>query len=658
MTQWRPASASRGEPAGTAVRTVDGFPVVFQYDQPVPSFDVRADVPGERDYLDLDGRWRFAFDPGDAGTSDGWMLAGFDDGRWQVVEVPLPWDLHDTAGFGSYDGSGYGTGTAFRDGYAWYRVGFGAPGTWSGRFVKVCFLGVSYAASVYLNGTLAGEHEGGHTPFALDVSAALRPGAANLLAVRVYRRPWYRPEPTGPAAISCDTELPHKPVDYWPYAGLTRGVFIEATEQVTVSKLITSARHGRLAAAAVVFNHGAGPARRRLILDPGADTGGVPVSRDVALAPGEAGVVRADLPIPAARPWSPADPRLYRLTARLDDDGPGAGDAAGTAPSANRTAADSLAVRYGMRVVEVAGGRLCLNGEPVFLKGLNWHEETPERGRSMRRQDYDQILDTAADLGVNFLRSCGYTRHPDFYRAADERGLLVCDETDNFWVESGQQRIQGRYGLSAALVAAMVWNQVNHPSVILWSLHNESETKDRDVYRTWISQLRATAAGLDPQHRPVTWASSTSWDPAFDLADVIGFNEYFGYFYGRDEDLGRTLDTVRRQYPNSPILITENGSYAHLGQHGSLAETGTEEWQADKLRRHWEQVAARAGHLAGYTYWLLRDYKQRMHYNHDLNGISAMGLTTFDGHRRTAYATFRDCGIPSGQKRPRRWRIH
>ena len=58
-----------------------------------------------------------------------------------------------------------------------------------------------------------------------------------------------------------------------------------------------------------------------------------------------------------------------------------------------------------MRAVEVAGARLCLNGEPVFLKGLNWHEETAERGRSMRRQDYDQILDIAADLGANFLRS-------------------------------------------------------------------------------------------------------------------------------------------------------------------------------------------------------------------------------------------------------------
>jgi beta-glucuronidase len=629
MTHWRAVSGGEREPAGTAIRTMDGVPVVFQYGQPIPSFEVRRDIPETRDYLDLDGRWRFAFDPEDIGTRDGWMRAGFDASHWQAVGVPGPWDLYDTAGFGSYDGSGYGTGTAFQDGYAWYRVGFDAPSSWAGRFVKICFLGVNYAASVYLNGALLAEHEGGHTPFAVDATSRLQPGAANLLAVRVYRRPWYEPGPGGPEAISCRTELPHKPVDYWPYAGLTREVFIEATTQVTVSKLLTSARAGRLAATAIVFNHGASPARGRLILDPGPGTGGAPVGRELTLAPGEVRAVRADLPIPGARPWSPADPRLYRLTARLQAD-----DAAG----------DDLAVRYGMRSVEVAGGQFRLNGEPLFLKGLNWHEESPERGRTMPRPAYGRLLNTAVDLGANFLRNCGYTRHPDFYRAADEHGLLVCDETDNFWVDAGQQQLQNRYGLSAALVAAMVWNQVNHPCVALWSLQNESDTSDPAHYRGWIARLR-DAARIDPQQRPVTWASSTSEDPAFDLADVIGFNEYFGYFYGRDADLGPTLDAVHRQYPDAPILITENGSYANPGRHGRPAETGTEEWQAGQLRQHWRQVAARVGYMAGYTYWLLADYKQRMTYNHHLNGISAMGLLTFDGHPRVAYAAFRDSKI-------------
>ena len=415
---------------------------------------------------------------------------------------------------------------------------------------------------------------------------------------------------------------------------------------------------------------GPSPPVARLVLDPGAGTGGTPFSLDLDLAPGDVRVVSAEVPLPDAAPWSPADPRLYRLAAHLEanhaspdatntPDRTNVPDRTNTPDGTNaisRAADDGLAVRYGMRSVEVADGRLRLNGEPIFLKGLNWHEETPDRGRAMRGQDYAEILDIACDLGANFLRNCGYTRHPDFYDAADERGMLVCDETDNFWVETAQQRVQCGYGLSAALVTTMVWNQINHPSVVLWSLHNESQTTDRAVYRRWISQLRGAATGIDPQQRPVTWASATSWDPAFDLADVIGFNEYFGYFYGDDADLGRTLDAVHRQYPASPILITENGSYADPGRHGSPAETGTEEWQADKLRRHWRQVAARAGDVAGYTYWLLRDYKQRMNYSHHLNGISAMGLMTFDGRHRAAYSAFRGAEIHPGPHcaRPRK----
>src|SRR5260370_42183642 len=86
--------------------------------------------PGEREYLALDGRLRFAFDPTGLGTKRGWMSAGFDDAGWRAAPVPLPWDLYDTAGFGGYDGGRYGTGTAFRDGYAWYRTRFHVPATW------------------------------------------------------------------------------------------------------------------------------------------------------------------------------------------------------------------------------------------------------------------------------------------------------------------------------------------------------------------------------------------------------------------------------------------------------------------------------------------------------------------------------------------------
>src|SRR5699024_3681556 len=145
---------------------------------------------------------------------------------------------------------------------------------------------------------------------------------------------------------------------------------------------------------------------------------------------------------------------------------------------------------------------------------------------------------------------------------------------------------------------------------------------------------------LDLQQRPVTWASSTTHDPAFDIADVIGFNEYFGYFYGSNEDLGPAIDTVHANYPDKPILITENGSWSYLGLRGSEQEEGTEDWQAANLASHWEQATARP-YVAGYTHWVLKDYKQRNGYNEEYNGISVMGLPGWDsGTRRLAYDVY------------------
>ncbi|MEU4385034.1 glycoside hydrolase family 2 TIM barrel-domain containing protein [Promicromonospora sp. NPDC023805] len=225
----------------------------------------------------------------------------------------------------------------------------------------------------------------------------------------------------------------------------------------------------------------------------------------------------------------------------------------------------------------------------------------------------------------------------------------MMDDTDNMWLNTDQQRLQTEsYGLSRAMAATTAWNQHNHPSVILWGLQNESEIDPggAPVYRAWLQDMKDAITAVDLQDRPVTWASSTTNDPAFELADVIGFNEYFGYFYGDNEDLGPAIDGVHSRHPDKPILITENGSWSYLGRRGSTEEAGTEDWQAANLDSHWRQASARP-FVAGYTHWVLKDYKQRLGYNMDLNGISVMGLLGWDSEtRRLAYDVYRDAQLP------------
>ncbi|MBB6734651.1 beta galactosidase jelly roll domain-containing protein [Cohnella sp. CBP 2801] len=634
------------EPMDTVVKPIDGINVVYQYGKPVPAFDTWDSPEAARDYLSLDGMWKFAFDPQDQGLADGWQEQNFDDSSWASEKVPGSWDLYDTPGFGTYDGSRFGEGSAFRDGYAWYRTHLKPDANWKNRFVKLNFLGAGYKTWVYVNGEFVGAHEGGNTPFSLDVGDRLQPGKDNVIAVRVYRRPSFDTY-TGPnpKPIRSQTELPPGPVDYWPYAGITRSVYLEASSQVTVSKLLTVAKDHRLRLAAVLYNHGEKEESRLVAADPGEGTGGGIQNREVTIGPGEAKVVSFDLPIPEAQPWDTATPNVYEASVALYK-----GNGEGQLQNGHGSVDDRLSVRYGMRTIEAANGKLMLNGRQIFLKGVNWHEETAASGRSMTKEEYDAELGLVTDLKANFIRNSVYNRHPYVYEYADKHGLLVMDDLDNMWVDTASIQTQTEtYGLSRALALTMAWNQANDPSVILWSLQNESTIgSDPTAYRNWLADMKQAVKSVDLQNRPVTWASSSSWDPAFDLADVIGFNEYFGYFYMKDSDLGPTLDAVHRQYPDKPILITENGTWSIYGTHGSADTAGTEEWQANKFKLHWDQAVARKDFMAGYTFWNLKDYKERDNYNQSLNGISGMGLVTFDNEaRRLVYYDFRDAVNPN-----------
>ncbi len=638
------------EPANTLIERVDGTGVVFQYGEVVPSFDGWAHHEPTREYRILDGDWRFRFDPHDEGLAAGWQSPGADVSAWDTIAVPSSWDLKDNpTPWGSYDGSNFGTGTAFNDGYAWYRTTTHIPGTWAGREVRLNFLAVNYRADVWVNGRYAGAHEGGHTPFALPVRDVLRPGQDATIVVRVHRRADFTDYKAGTGPVSDPLAVPYRPIDYWPYAVITRSVWLEAVPTVNIPKVLVATRDGRLDARVVVANRSAQPFIGHVVVRPGSGSGGAPVSVPVSVAAGRVAVAHADIAIPDAPAWSPDAPNLLTATAELRQ-GP---------PVSQGPVVDQLSTTYGVRTVGVDGSALTVNGKPVFLKGVNWHEETAAHGRSMTVQEYNHELGHLLDLGANFMRNSVYNRHPYVYEWADRHGVFVMDDIDNMWLNTDQERVQTEsYGLSRALAATMAWNQHNRPSVILWGLQNESEIDNfvnepgtdpnrAPVYRAWLQDLKNAVKAVDIEDRPVTWASWTSWDPASDIADVIGVNEYWGFFYGDNSGLGPMLDKMHEMFPDKPILITENGSYSDLGVHGAETEKGTEEWHAANFRAHWDQATARSDYMAGYTFWVLKDYKERLGYNMNYNGISVMGLLGFDSTtRRVVYDAFKQAQNP------------
>ncbi|WP_020574456.1 glycoside hydrolase family 2 protein [Actinopolymorpha alba] len=624
------------EPSGTQVTEIDGTNVVFAYGVVMPSFEGWSRREPFRRYISLDRRWRFRYDPDNSGSDAGWQRADLDDSAWGTIDVPSSWDLKDNDGWGGYDGADFGKGGALKDGYAWFRTSVNIPASWRGKHIRLAFLAASYSADVWVDGQWVGKHEGGHTAFALPVTEAVRPGRSVTIAVRVYRRASFTNYDGTGERVSDDYALPPGVVDYWPYAGLIRSVWLEAVPLVTVTKLLLDARNGVLDARAVVENHSSEDFNGSVLLDPGRESRGTPVSVPVAVLAGGVAVASARLPIPRAPRWSVERPNVLTARAVLRGSNP-------------PPELDTLGSTYGVRSIEVKGTQLLLDGEPVFLKGYNWHEESDLSGRSMTIEEYEHELGHAKSLGANFLRNCVYNRHPYVYDWADRHGVLLMDEWDTMWVGTISQKLQTEtYGLSRALALATAWNNHNHPSVFLWGLQNEStiDAGSAPVYRAWLADMKDAVKSVDLSRRPVSWASYSSWDPAFDLADVVGFNEYFGYFYGKNEDLGPTLDAVHRNHPDKPIIITENGTWSYLGHHGSPTEGGTEEWQAANFTSHWEQVTARP-FVAGYAFWLLKDYKQRAGYNQSLNGISTMGLLGWDSDTtRVVFDTFRAAEPP------------
>lgn len=616
------------EPSSTHVVDIDGLGVAFAYGQVIPSFDGWARQEQTRCYQYFGDDWRFSFDPDAVGEGEDWASTDFDDSTWSNIAVPSTWDLLDTPGFADLDGGTFGQGTAFVDGFGWYRRRVRLDHSWEGRVLRLCFLGVGHSADVWFDGEHLGKHEGANGPFALTLPESAVTDQEHVLAVRVYRRASYPDYTTNATPIYDDRAVPCKPVDYWPYAGITRPVWLEGVSPVSIAKLLVKATTDGITLHAIIENRSNALWHGRLTID---GRGWRPTPLTVPAHSAVAITVQR-----SARdlsPWSPGNPALHELRAELH-------------ARREQTAVDSLTTTFGVRDIRIEGAQLLVSNDPVFAKGMNWHEESAGSGRAMTAEEIRTELHHLLDLGVGILRNSVYGRHPAVYDWADEHGILVMDDLETMWLETAQQKLQTEtYGLTAAMATTMAWTQHNHPCVVLWGLQNESEI-DEDgapIYRAWISQMKDAVRAVDLHSRPVTWASSTSADPAFDLADVIGFNEYFGYFYGETTDLGPTLDEVHSLHPDSPILITENGAWATPGTHGDADDEGTEEWQAQYHAEHWSQVAQRRDFMTGYCAWVLKDYKQRGGYNQEYNGISVMGMLAFDGTtRKAAYRAFRE----------------
>jgi hypothetical protein len=436
-----------------------------------------------RTRLSLDGAWELVPDP--ARTLSAATLAAAPS---RPTRVPGPWqaqhaDLRDYAGV------------------AWYRRTF-AIAPEPGRHAALRFGAVDYHATVYLNGLLLGEHEGGYLPFELDATAALRPGA-NELVVRVLDPG----DNEGPFPFD---EIPHgKQSWYGPLGGIWQSVFLELRSPLHITAVqITPDADAEQAAVAVRLSAPA-PRDARLelaVVDPHGDR----TLHSVAVA-GATRAVSVTVPIASPLRWDLDTPHLYRLETTLTVAG---------------TPSDSVADSFGLRTIAASPEGLLLNGRLIYLRGALDQDYYPDLiATPFSDDELDAQFAQAKALGLNCLRTHIKVADPRYYAAADRAGLLIWAELPN-WItlsDAAKQR-------ATDTLYSMVERDWNHPSIVIWTIINEGWGVDlahNAEHRAWLAATYAALKARDPQRLVV--GNSACHGNFHVVTDIEDFHNYCAF---------------------------------------------------------------------------------------------------------------------------------
>lgn len=543
-----------------------------------------------RNKLELSGIWDFQPDPEGLGVENKWFNS-LPDSR--PMAVPGSWNEQYEDIFNYF-------------GLSWYLKRVYVPPSWQGQRIFIRVGSANYFSTVFINGIEVGSHEGGHLPFAFDITDFVKWEAENIIAINVENELKPTRVPSGNMGSSLDAAglskgYPATTFDFFPYAGLHRPVVIYALpskhiEDVTIVTEIDGT--DGIVHVTVQINNDAGIGK-------------------IVLAGGEhefeeslqfsQGKTKAAIHVPDAHFWSDKDPFLYDLTVLTDS--------------------DRYTLKIGVRSIEVKGSQILLNGEPVQLNGFGRHEDFYASGRGLNLplmiKDYQLMRWT----GANSYRTSHYPYSEEEMMLADQEGFLIINELPAVSLQfDNEANMTERQRMCIQQLDELIARDKNHPSVIMWSVANEpmapnemarftSEEEDDPIGKAaedFLTSLVRHAQKLDPT-RLVTlvgeMSSPLTW---FDSCDVVCLNRYWGwYFKGGELDKGlmmldQELDAVW-DAAKKPIIVTEFGADTQPGLHGHPAVMWTEEYQANFIRGYLETAVSKP-FVAGMQVWNFADF--------------------------------------------------
>ena len=526
-----------------------------------------------RKTVSLNGQWQTIIDPYESGyynyryqpSDNGYFknakpksktdLIEYDFDSSATLNVPGDWNTQSDQLF-------------FYEGTVWYKKSFDYPRQPDTRLF-VYFGAANYFADVYLNGEKIGQHEGGFTPFNFEITKLVR-DTGNFLVVKVDNKRRLDAVPT-------------LMTDWWNYGGLTREVkLIETPATFVHDYLIQLQKGSRQRVSGWVKLAGEKLKQRVTVRIPEAGISKTVNTDDRGFAEVD---FNADLKL-----WSPESPKIYEVIVEAET--------------------DQVRDQIGFRSIETKGTDILLNGRPIFLHGVCIHEEAPLRGgRAYSREDARTLLGWAKELGANFVRLAHYPHNEFMIREADRMGILVWSEIPVYWTIQWENA--ATFENARNQLGEMIARDKNRAAVVIWSVANETPLSDARL--TFLKNLISHARSLDTtrlmsaamERHYINDTTQMIDDPLGEYLDVLGCNEYVGWYDGLPEKADRL--EWRSKY-QKPLVMSEFGGDALFGHHGDAATRWTEEYQ-ESIYQHQIAMLKKIPFLRGTSPWILTDFR-------------------------------------------------
>ncbi|XOV89301.1 MAG: glycoside hydrolase family 2 protein [Pseudomonadota bacterium] len=565
------------------------------------------------DWLNLNGAWEFETDPGDLGLKEHWFA-----NRRLHDQIIVPFTLEAAA-------SGLAPSPEAPN-IVWYARDFELPASWQAARVVLRIGACDHWTRIFLNGQEAGQHRGGYSPISVDLTHLLVPGT-NRLVIRV-EDPLSWTQPRGKQAGTT-----RWPIDYDAVTGIWQTAWLEPLGPVSVEEISSQFRlaDNTLTVTAGFSRQFDGDLEIRVLRD-GLELACGSTSTDYRAE------ARVSLQLEMPALWSPSSPTLHQLELTLT--------------SRSRDHQDRVVSYVGLREITVNSGKLCLNGEPLYLRGVldqgyfpeGWYTAVDDHAI---RRDVELTL----ALGFNCARKHQKAEDPRYLYWADRLGLMV-------WAEMPSGRI-----FSTELISTLTteWTRLmrrdrNHPSIIAWVPFNESwgvwHQIERPAQRAFVDAIYALSKTLDTT-RPVIgndgweYSSGDLWTlHIYNGSEADSLNDRLNRVLANPgAPLNKSESPVHQRVgalPGAtvtglPVLLTECGGVGFIGNrertgdefaYGALPTTTTR-LESDCRAIAREIDAARA--LGGYVWTQLTDVQQ------EINGV-----LYFDRTPKLPIDTFRE----------------